>query len=233
MLYNTTEVSMQTKTKQKELAKQLRLEGISIIKIADQLGVSKGSVSVWTRGITLTELQREKLKRRDSQISKERAMAVSNHYRILRTNCQNVGKEKIKNGEPLYIAGCMLYWGEGAKDKNICKLVNSELSMLVIFHKFLFTYFNIKNENIQLTINAYTDLHSQEEIENYWLEGLSLPRSCLRKSQWNNAPKSSKDVSRKLEYGTCSLAVCKTEIVQEIFGAIQEFGNFTNPNWLG
>lgn len=218
------------KTELKSQAIQLRKQGLSINNISSQLGIAKSTVSLWTRGITLSEDQKQKLKTRE--FTDEQALAHSNHFRTKRQSYQDKGKIRIYQNDPLYIAGCMLYWGEGAKDTNVCRMTNSELPMIVIFKKFLTEYFGLSNKDFSIRINAYTDLRSQKEIENFWLDGLSLPKSCLRSSIWNQYPKSSKGVARKLEYGTCVLIVCKTEIVQEIFGAIQEFGSFNNEKWL-
>jgi creatinine amidohydrolase/Fe(II)-dependent formamide hydrolase-like protein len=35
-----------------------------------------------------------------------------------------------------------------------------------------------------------------------------------------------------LPYGTCRLVVHSTEIVQTIYGSIQEYGGFDRPEWL-
>jgi hypothetical protein len=215
----------------KEQAKQLRLQGVSIKQISVQLKVAKSTASLWTNGITLTPEQKQKLLTRE--ITDERSTSRSNYFRMKRQSYQDKGKIRICQNEPLYVAGCMLYWGEGSKDINTCRMTNSELPMLLTFKKFLIEYFNVSNQDLTLKVNAYTDLHSQEDIEKFWLNGLDLPQSCLRKSLWNQYPKSSKNVARKLEYGTCALLINKTEIVQEILGAIQEFGKFENEKWLG
>src|SRR5208283_5079785 len=100
----------------KILACDLRKQGISIIKIAKQLGVSKSSVSVWTRGVTLSKQQKKQLLHRE--ISDEQAIAHSNTFKIRRKTYQDVGRFKAKGlnkKSTLYIAGCMLYWGEGTK----------------------------------------------------------------------------------------------------------------------
>lgn len=215
----------------KEKAIEMRKKGISIIKIGKELGVAKSTVSVWTRGVTLTQEQRHALAHRPC--STERAIAHSNTFKIRRLQFQEIGKEKIKKAEPLYIAGCMLYWGEGSKNINRCELVNSELPMLIVFKKFLLTYFDVSIEDLKLSINAYTDCHTEDDIKKYWLTNLELPDTCLKYTLWNQYPSSSKKKARKLEYGTCALAVYRTEVVQEIFGAIQEFGKFENEKWLG
>jgi predicted nucleic acid-binding Zn ribbon protein len=154
-------------------------------------------------------------------------------YKDLRINYQNNGRRRVWKENSLYLAGCMLYWGEGAKDKNSVRLTNSNQAMLLLFKKFLMAFFDIKKEEIVLTINCYTDLHTFSEIEEYWLSILNLERSNLRKSQINNLPKSSKNSKvSKSEWGTACLMVHKTNIVQEIFGAIQEYASFSNENWL-
>jgi len=35
-----------------------------------------------------------------------------------------------------------------------------------------------------------------------------------------------------LPYGTSGVSVCRTRIVQTIYGAIQEYGGFDRPEWL-
>jgi len=71
------------------------------------------------------------------------------------------------------------------------------------------------------------------EIEDFWLTTLGLPRTCLRKSIVNTYSKySQKKRKNKLPYGTCALVVHSTEIVQTIYGSIQEYGGFGRPEWL-
>ena len=87
---------------------------------------------------------------------------------------------------------------------------------------------------ITICVNCYlTDGLTLSMIEDYWLDILDLPRDSLRKSTVNNLPSSSKGFKKnKLKYGICHITVNRTEIVQHIFGAIQEYGNFTNDKWL-
>jgi hypothetical protein len=214
----------------KEQAKQLRLQGASINQIAKQLKIAKSTASLWTRSITLTPKQIEGLLSRE--ITDEQAIAHGNIFRNKRLAAQNIGRERVYKEDPLYLAGCMLYWGEGNKSKNTVTLANAEPAMLIVFRKFLAKFFQVRNEDITITINCYTDIHSFDEIKVYWLSKLKLPESCLRKSQINNRPISSKSKMNHSEYGTCYLCVCDTKIVQEIYGAIQEYGNFSNLEWL-
>ncbi len=160
-------------------------------------------------------------------------MSLSTTYKNRRQAYQDIGRARIKEESPLYVAGCMLYWGEGHKDKNSVRLTNSDAALVVLFKKFLTTYFDVKDDDFVFSINCYTDLHPLEEIENYWFTTLGLSKNNLRKGQTNNVPKSSKkSKAGKCEWGTIVLMVHKTQIVQELYGAIQEYGSFENKDWL-
>jgi hypothetical protein len=70
-----------------------------------------------------------------------------------------------------------------------------------------------------------------DEIEDYWLERLDLPRSSLCKATVNRPSRASKGKRRPLLYGTVRLTVHSTALVQQIFGAIQQYGAFEQPEW--
>jgi transposase-like protein len=62
---------------------------------------------------------------------------------------------------------------------------------------------------------------------------LDLPRSSLHKSTVNTYSKYSQKKRRnKLPYGTCRLVVHDTQLVHELYGAIQEYGGFEREEWL-
>lgn len=79
-----------------------------------------------------------------------------------------------------------------------------------------------------------TTLIGQWEIEQFWLDTLDLPRERLCKSFVNVYSKySQKKRQNKLPYGTTRITVHSTQVVQSIFGALQEYGGFERPEWLG
>lgn len=209
---------------------ELRKDGKSILEIVKETGASKGSVSAWTKEIILSEVEKELIKKRS-----KRAGSSSLTWKKRRVSYQEIGKNRIKEKDPLYIAGCMLYWGEGSKSTNSLGMTNSDLAMQKLFVNFLRKFWNLENEKIIFKIQSYIDIHSKEEIIKYWMDGLDLPISSLRKCYWGLKPISSKSVPvkfGKLEYGTCCIQVSNVKIIQEIYGAIQEFGNFSNEKWL-
>jgi hypothetical protein len=206
---------------------------MSMKAIAREVGAALSSVSRWVRDVELTEEQRALL---DLQAFnghvKGRAVnsIVRRNARVL---AQEEGRQLAERREALHVAGCMLYWAEGAKDRNQIRFTNSDPEMARFF-KFLRTYFNLKDENIKITCNLFADhLERQREIEHFWLETLGLPQSSLCTSTVNVYSKySKKNRINKLPYGTCRVVVSRTRIVQGIFGSIQEYAGFEREAWL-
>jgi transposase-like protein len=226
------------KTEERQRARRIRREeGESIKVIARRLKVAPSSVSLWVRDIELTEDQREALRRRNSAyngqcVSAERRSAGA---RLRRRGEQQAGRAKAKAGDPLYVAGAMLFWAEGARSRNAVIFTNSDPQMVRFFVRFLRRCYRLPDHRFAVTCNLFADhLHRQQEIESFWLHVLELPRSCLRKSIVNVYSKYSQKKRRnKLPYGTCRVAVHDTAVVQSIYGAIQEYAGFERPEWLG
>ena len=91
---------------------------MAITAIARRLGVSKGSVSVWVRDIALTEAQQTALRAHYTHYENQHrgSRAVAAKYRALRQTYQAEGRHKAREGDPLHLAGCMLYWAEGRQN---------------------------------------------------------------------------------------------------------------------
>ena len=88
--------------------------------------------------------------------------------------------------DKLFVAGCMLYWAEGGKQRNQIKFVNSDPDMIRLFVAFLRRYWNLADSNIRITCNLFADhVERQREIEQFWLDLAGLPRSSLCKSTVN------------------------------------------------
>jgi hypothetical protein len=201
-------------------------------KIAATLGVSISSVSVWTRDIELTTEQRAA---NLARAGAARGPAWSEANRERRRRYQREGRERARLNEPLHVAGCMLYWAEGAKDRNQAALANSDPAMVEAFMLFLRSCFGVSAADVTFNLNAYTGNGlTIEEIELFWMKRLGLPTSCARKHIVNHFPTSSSGRRRnKLPYGTCTLkAKRSTAIVQHIYGAIQEYAGIDCPEWL-
>jgi len=205
-------------------AKTLRLQGKSINYIAKTLSVSKSSVGAWVQDIQITNEQKEDLQKskysyfRDHYNDDKKNLAL-----VKRENNQLIGRETAKEKDILHCIGCMLFWAEGSKKKNQIVFTNSDNYMMKLFVRFLKEKFGIKNEEISLHINCY--LNNQDDIKNnitYWVNELNLSGCKIAKP-------TIKITTNNIEnFGVCRVTICNTKIVQQIYGAIQEYAGFDN-----
>jgi hypothetical protein len=101
--------------------------------------------------------------------------------------------------------------------------------MLKLFMRFLREEMKVENEIIRITVIHHTS-DEQEIIRmiQYWLDWLELPSTTKVFTQLKIGT-----TSRKKRYvnGMCVISVHRTELVQHIFGAIQEYVGIDKPEW--
>jgi hypothetical protein len=212
-----------------------RVEGWSFAAIARQLGVAPSTVRLWTLDIELTPGQRADLdaSQRANRLRGSAVMAEA--FRDRRRSWQRHGREWARKGNRLHLAGCLLYWAEGTKNRNVVQLVNSDLHLVRLFLRFLRECFAIGDRDIALSLHLYTGNGlTIRQVEDRWLTGLDLPRDCLRKHSINKRPAPTSGIKKnKLPYGVATLQIARsTWLVQHIYGAIQEYAGFDEPRWL-
>ena len=123
----------------REQARKLRQQGASVREIAKLLHVSKGTASLWVRDIQLSADQIAALKQNQRRYAAQNRGAQQNRqkFQALRKHYQDQGRIKAREMRPLHLAGCMLFWAEGAKRRNNICFVNSDTNMLLLFIRFL------------------------------------------------------------------------------------------------
>lgn len=212
------------KYEQQLQAKKLRTEGKSINLIAKQLGVSKGSVSLWVKDIILTEDQKIKLSEAKSynfrygtnEVKKQNALKQRQNY-------QEIGKLKAQEKELLHCMGCMLFWAEGSKNKNKIAFTNSDVNMMKLFVKFLKESLKVQNKQISIRINCFLhDLKDMENVHAFWIQELNLEGAIF------NKPTIKITKEPITNNGVCCITVHNTELAQQLYGAIQTYADFNN-----
>lgn len=219
------------KAEKKRKAILLRKQGKSVRQITQELGVSKSSVSRWVRNVEMTPELKALLQSRNPATTGHIAgpEAIRKKHEAFRQKWRDQGRQDALRKDWIHIAGCMLYWGEGTKNRNTCAMTNSDPDMLRLFVKFLH-YMGVPNSKIRLSLSVYTDILTVEECEKFWVQYLGLPVESLQKTQVNKVSKASKGKrQRKLKYGTAKIRVDSTELVQRIYGSLQEYGHMKVP----
>ncbi|MBI5873730.1 MAG: hypothetical protein HZB36_06275 [Candidatus Omnitrophica bacterium] len=227
------------KLEEKNRSRTLRCQGYSIKQIAETLKVAKGSVSSWVRDIKIPETlianieNRKRLGREHSRVAR-----LSN---IARRNCEVDAKcrEEILplSERDLWIAGIMLYAGEGYKSARVSgqriELANSDPDILRVFVNFLEKVCLACKQKIKIRLMLYEDINT-EEAKRYWSEQLDIPQDqfCrpFIKQSYKNIPFRH---LRRSKYGTVHIILCDVVVYRKIIGwmkAVYEFNklDFTN-----
>jgi len=220
------------KDKERNKARALRRQGWRIKDIAKEVGIRSDTVSKWCRDIELTSDQIAAIAAEDPGWLARHDAAQQTKKEALeqRITYQKAGRERAREGSDLHLLGCMLYWGEGAKGRNHLKFVNTDPHMLKLYMRFLREEFQIQDKDIYLNVMHHTKNEDEiVEIRNYWLNWLNLSLECNVNMQLKKGSDSRKS---RYEYGICSIDVSRTELLHHVYGAIQEYIGFVNPDWL-
>ena len=219
------------KTKEKSEVRRLRSEeGRSVKEIAKLVGVSSSSVSLWVRDIKLTKIQIERL---NSRVGR-RLIGHSNrdYFLSLRSKYQQEGRElsKIDND---FQNLCMLYWGEGFKDRNSLAFANTDQSMLKYYISLVRKCLMVDNDKFRIVVHRHSDTPmTEKEINGYWSKLLDLPLSCFTKGRVKDNAKWGGRKINKHPYGICRISVHDTRLVQMVYGGIQQISKSDNENWV-
>jgi hypothetical protein len=227
---------MFVKPVEREKARRMRRdEGRSVKEIAGLLDVSPSSVSRWVADITLSPGFIEGLQRRNPAINGRLTglRDQSAARRAVRVEAQARGRALAREPTRLHLAGCMLYWAEGSKGRNTAKLTNCDPDLVSLFVRFLRRCHDVSPERITLSVNCHLNNGLElADIEAWWLKRLGLPAASLRKSSVNRVSSASRWRRNVLVYGTASVSVHSTAVVQSIYGAIQQYAGIERPEWV-
>ena len=191
-----------------DLIKDLRKRGHSVPEIHRKLKISKSTVSRYVKGVEiLPEFKNRWLERRNaSKIISER------HKTIAETKAQELVPYISK--ESFVLVAAALYWAEGAKKD--FSLTNSDPKLIQVFINVLKNEFDIKSEDLKISIRLYEDLIKDEAIV-FWS---SVVGYDLKNNVHINILTGKK--KGKLKYGMCRVRVKKAGLLLKTIFAINK-----------
>ncbi len=173
----------------KEKVFELRREGSSYREIEKLIGVSRSTLCEWFRNEEWSKHIKYKNVKNQLIFSTELLVKLNNGRRI---SLDKKYKEvEIKAQEefelykesPLFMAGLMLYAGEGDKStRGIIRLANINFSIHRVFIKFLTKFMQIEMAQIRCSILLYPDLDI-ENCKEKWSQELNIPLTQFHKPQ--------------------------------------------------
>ena len=140
----------------------------------DLVPVKKSTLATWCRDIELSFDQVEAIKDRTGT---KRGESVDTQWQR-REQIEQIRGKAISEiahlaADPLWMAGLVLYWGEGGKVRNNFELANSDSRALKLFINWVRRYHDPAAE-FALQINLHAD-NDEAEAKNHWRETLGLP----------------------------------------------------------
>lgn len=201
---------------------ELRKQGNSYSQIKAKLQVSKSSLSLWLRNYPLSDKRIRELR----DWSEQRIEKFRNTMREKReTRLNKLVRQSQKNILPLskkelFIAGLMLYWGEGAKTTPfVSSLSNTNPEIIKFFLYWLDEIMKVPKKKIVVRLHLYEDMDVNKEIS-YWHEVLDIPVNQFK------SPYIKKTTLKGLTYksfghGTCNIIIYGRDIIEKIMCGIK------------
>jgi len=216
------------KKKLREKAIFLRKEKrMSYGAIKDKLGVPKSTLSYWLKDYPLSKREIETLRRRGwskGEVSREKYRETMRmKKRVLEQEVYKEEKKEMKeiSQESLYIAGLMLYLGEGAKHRDSSLvLANSDPRLIKFFMKWLTTFLNISVSDMRIQLHLYENMNIEEE-KRFWSKYLEMPQKNFYKVSVRKLAKGSFSYKHSHSHGTCSLYAFGVANVRKVMMAIK------------
>ncbi|MEK7582501.1 MAG: hypothetical protein AAB452_01410 [Patescibacteria group bacterium] len=215
--------------KDKEKAVALRRQGNSYKKIRDELGISTSTLASWFKNQPWSKVIKARLSAEVS-LTNPRAlqlMAQANHERWKMKHGEYRAAavqdfERLKN-DPLFLAGIMLYWGEGEKQSksSVVRLGNSEPEMIRIFNLFLTRVLKISPEKISAWLLLYPDLVDAVQ-KKFWSKATGISMDRFKKSIYINGRRPQK----RLSYGVCTLSVNSRALKERVLKWLELYQDF-------
>ncbi|MBP6881277.1 MAG: hypothetical protein KBC35_01495 [Candidatus Pacebacteria bacterium] len=201
-------------TEKYEQAISLRKRGFTLAEIAKYCDISKSTASEWLKNKAFSsEVTKQNVKRAGAEnakrlklINKARNSERANKYSEVLKSADVEFKHYQDN--PLFVAGIMLYIGEGdIRHRRLIRIANARMNVHKIFIRFATEFLGVEKKKIRFWILLYPD-PSEEICMKKWQKATSLPYSQFYKNQVIQG----KSNKRTLQYGVGNTIIGSTAL---------------------
>lgn len=202
----------------KEKAFELRRENKTYREIQQLLGISRSTLCGWFKNEEWSKHIKKSNTNRQISVSIERLQKMNNARRIMLEKKYKAVEEEalrefeIYKNDPFFMAGLMVYAGEGDKTNRYnIRLSNSEFYLHLVFIRFCEKFLKVERKNIKVWLLLYPD-HNIEEVIAVWSKKLNINKSNFHKSQVIIG----KGKTKKLQYGVGNSIISSTSLKKKI-----------------
>jgi hypothetical protein len=200
------------KLKEREEARVLRAQNLTLADIAQRLGVSKSSVSLWVRDVPFTPSKRRYGPRR-----RPHAAHIRKLQEIEASDQEGRDRVGVLSTGAFFAAGIALYAGEGSKRDGNVVFANTDPSMIAFFCAWLRSFFNLDESRLRIRVYLHEGLDLRVAHE-YWADVTAVPITQFRKGF--RAPADPTIRHNKHEYGCCYVGYACSKTHRAIMGMI-------------
>jgi len=154
-----------------------------MVEIADALGVSKSSVSLWTSDVEFDDAAwsaRVEARRRAAASTRRRStLSLRREQEIELARVMGIAEIGTISDREFLVAGLMLYAGEGFKTKGSVGMANTDPRLLAFFVAWLRRFFDVDEQ--RLRVRLY--LHEGRDLDAataHWSRLLDIPSDQFR-----------------------------------------------------
>lgn len=164
----------------KEKAQQLRKQGLSYNEILKCVQVSKSTISLWCRYVPLTRKQRKILQERRGDQMKG-IHAIQKYFWKKQSDAFEDGLKMADSvRDARFIAGLMLYWAEGCKQKKV-SIANSDSRIIRFMVAWFKDFFSIEKEQLAVHLHLHSG-QDEKKMKEYWSSITGIPSQNFIKS---------------------------------------------------
>jgi transcriptional regulator with XRE-family HTH domain len=205
-------VGYRGKVEEQEKARLLRAENLTLKEIAEILGVSKSSVSLWVRDMNVEIRQARPGVRRSNKLHDAKMAEIE--------ACDRLGIERIGllSEDAFLTAGVALYAGEGSKTGNEVNFANTDATMVAFYCAWLRRFFDIDESRMRVRFYLHKGL-DLDAAEAFWSEVTGVARAQFRSPYRAEADPTIRRT--KHEYGCVYVRYCCARTLREIMGLIR------------
>ncbi|MDP3792872.1 MAG: hypothetical protein Q8Q89_04055 [bacterium] len=205
--------------KDKERVFELRRQNKSYKQISRELGVPLGTLAGWLKNELWSQDIRDKLGQEASLAfpSKLRSIVAANKKRWAdwHESCRQEAINEFPGlkDNPLFMAGLMLYWGEGYKklENGQVAVSNSDPHLIRLFYLFLTKAINVPIEKISMRLLLYPDLIDNVQ-KNLWSKATKISLDRFKKSTTIRG----RHPTKRNSYGVCMIRVDSRQLKEKV-----------------
>ncbi len=204
----------------KHLAEKLRRRNKSYNQISQELDISKSTLAHWFKNEDWSKKIKKELSQKALRIASKQLRlmnkAKAEKWEKWRQEFRDQAVKEFPSfkNNPLFLAGLMLYWGEGDSKIENCqvRLTNTDPEMIRVFSNFLQKICLVPLEKIRASLILYPDLNEQE-CKIFWSNVSGIPENQFFKTQFIKG----RHPTRRLSKGMCLVSFTSRGLKEKIF----------------